>query len=132
MRPVFQSVLAATFLVMASAAVAGPFEDGQAAYDRHDYATAFQDWRPLADHGDAKVQNKLGNMYAQGQGVTQDYAEAVRWYRQAADQGSLLRRAISPTCTVKGWASPRIIPRPQGGAAKRPIRGSLVRSPLSG
>jgi TPR repeat protein len=26
-------------------------------------------------------------MYANGQGVPQDYAEAVRWYRKAADQG---------------------------------------------
>ena len=26
-------------------------------------------------------------MYDQGEGVKQDYAEAVRWYRKAADQG---------------------------------------------
>ena len=26
-------------------------------------------------------------MYALGQGVTQDYAEAVKWFRRAADQG---------------------------------------------
>ena len=26
-------------------------------------------------------------MYQSGQGVTQDHAEAVRWYRKAADQG---------------------------------------------
>ena len=26
-------------------------------------------------------------MYANGQGVPQDYAEAVKWYRLAADQG---------------------------------------------
>ena len=26
-------------------------------------------------------------MYAEGRGVRQDYAEAVRWYRQAAAQG---------------------------------------------
>jgi TPR repeat protein len=28
-----------------------------------------------------------GGMYEQGRGVPQDYAEAVRWYRKAADQG---------------------------------------------
>ena len=84
MRPIFQSVLAAAFLAMASVAVAGPFEDGQAAYDRHDYATALQVWQPLADHGDAKAQNKLGNMFGIGQGVPKDYAEAVKWYRSAA------------------------------------------------
>ena len=26
-------------------------------------------------------------MYGNGQGVSQDYKEAVRWYRKAADQG---------------------------------------------
>jgi hypothetical protein len=26
-------------------------------------------------------------MYAQGRGVPQDYAEAVQWYRKAAEQG---------------------------------------------
>jgi uncharacterized protein len=29
----------------------------------------------------------LGAMYANGQGVPQDYAEAVSWFRKAADQG---------------------------------------------
>ena len=27
-------------------------------------------------------------MYDEGQGVPQDYAEAVKWYRMAADQGN--------------------------------------------
>ena len=36
MRPVFQSVLAAAFLLIASVADAGSFEGGQAAYRRKD------------------------------------------------------------------------------------------------
>jgi uncharacterized protein len=87
MRLALQSVLAVTFSAMAGMAVAGPFEDGQAAYDRHDFPTALQDWRPLADHGDAKAQNKLGNMFRAGEGVPKDYAEALKWYRLSADQG---------------------------------------------
>ena len=79
-------VLVVVFLAAAGVADAAPFEDGQAAYDRHDYATALQDWQPLADPGDAKAQNKLGNMFADGQGVAQDFAEALKWYRLAADQ----------------------------------------------
>ncbi|MDA9250030.1 SEL1-like repeat protein, partial [bacterium] len=35
----------------------------------------------------AAAQTNLGFMYKTGQGVLQDYAEAVRWYRLAADQG---------------------------------------------
>ena len=33
------------------------------------------------------AQYNLGIMYYNGQGVPQDYAEAVKWYRLAADQG---------------------------------------------
>ena len=67
--------------------MAGPFEDGVAAYRREDYATALRLWKPLAEQGDADAQFNLGTMYANGQGVPQDYAEAVRWYRKAAEQG---------------------------------------------
>ena len=43
--------------------------------------------RMAADLGLARAQYNLGLMYFSGQGVTQDYAEAVMWYRKAADQG---------------------------------------------
>ena len=33
------------------------------------------------------AQNNLGWMYDKGLGVTQDYVEAVKWYRKAAEQG---------------------------------------------
>ena len=39
------------------------------------------------DPVDAIAQNNLGNRYYAGQGVAQDYALAVYWYRKAADQG---------------------------------------------
>lgn len=45
-------------------------------------------WYRLAEEqGDVNAQCNLGNMYSNGQGVPQDYAEAVKWYRLAADQG---------------------------------------------
>ena len=43
--------------------------------------------RLAAEEGDASAQFNLGVMYANGEGVPQDYAEAVRWYRLATDQG---------------------------------------------
>jgi len=63
------------------------FESGFDAYHRGDYATALNTFRPLAEQGEAQAQFKLGVMYHQGLGVTQDNEEAVRWYRQAANQG---------------------------------------------
>ena len=38
--------------------------------------------------GDARAQNSLGLMYAKGEGVPQNYAEAVKWVRRAAEQGN--------------------------------------------
>ena len=40
-----------------------------------------------AEAGDAAAQYDLGVMYANGLGVPEDDAEAVRWLRLAADQG---------------------------------------------
>jgi TPR repeat protein len=44
-------------------------------------------YRSRAEGGDASAQFDLGLSYATGDGVSQDDAEAVRWYRLAADQG---------------------------------------------
>jgi uncharacterized protein len=74
-------------LALFGVAVAGPLEEGGAAYERGDYAAAMSYWRPLADQGDADAQFLLGLMYDSGEGVPQDYALAVEWYRKAADQG---------------------------------------------
>ncbi len=74
-------------LSMAGGAVAGPFEDAQAAHSRRDYATALRLWRPLADQGNAEAQYALGFMYDGGQGVPKNYARAAKWWRLAADQG---------------------------------------------
>ena len=43
--------------------------------------------RPTRDMRNAQAQCNLGIMYENGQGVQQDDAEAVKWYRRAAEQG---------------------------------------------
>jgi len=47
----------------------------------------FQTCHKEALEGDAKAQFLLGVMYDIGEGVVQDYKEAVKWYRKAANQG---------------------------------------------
>ena len=42
----------------------------------------------LADRGSADAEYTLGVIYNQGLGVSQDYAAAAKWYRQAAEQGN--------------------------------------------
>src|SRR6202142_4009614 len=43
--------------------------------------------RQHAAKGDPQAQTALGKLYRDGLGVRQDLPEAVRWFRQAADQG---------------------------------------------
>jgi TPR repeat protein len=53
-----------------------------------DCATALKEFLPLATLGNTEVQFNLGLMYGLGQGVPQDWKEAARWYRLAAEQGN--------------------------------------------
>src|SRR3972149_3978176 len=91
MRPHMRSPSAALILVISLLigvpAIAGPYEDATKAYERGDYKTTFRLIKPLAEQGMPKSQYNLGLMYALGQGVRQDYVEAVKWYRKAADLG---------------------------------------------
>ena len=57
-------------------------------YDNENYATALQLYLHASER--PAVQNRLGNMYEFGEGVERDYAEAVKWYRRAAEQGYAL------------------------------------------
>ena len=76
-------------LVLAVQAWAG-FDEGVAASNRGDYATAVREWLPLAEQGYVNAQYNLGVMYVKGQGVPQDYVQAAMWYRRAAQQGKAL------------------------------------------
>ena len=60
--------------------------------------------RTDAEQGDADAQFNLGVMYETGGGVLQDYAEAVRWYRLAAEQGHV-------TCMPPAWVCRRTMPK---------------------
>ena len=41
-----------------------------------------------AEAGDAKAQYYLGRCYYKGDGVAQDYKEAVKWFTKSAEQGN--------------------------------------------
>ena len=80
---------AAMLLVTVGAlpAAAQTFDAAIEAYERGDYATALAGFQNYAEQGYAAAQSNLGVMYANGQGVPEDDAEAVRWVRRAAEQG---------------------------------------------
>jgi Sel1 repeat/Calcineurin-like phosphoesterase len=66
---------------------AGDFQAGLRAYQQGDYATALKEWRPAAEQGDDAAQFNLGVLYANGQGVRANPAEARKWFARAAQHG---------------------------------------------
>ncbi len=44
--------------------------------------------KKVANQGNADAQNSLGDMYYYGEGVTQNYAQAVKWLQKSANQGN--------------------------------------------
>jgi TPR repeat protein len=63
-------------------------EEGQAAYAHGDYEHTFAIFRSLAVSSYAARQVRLGIMYQVGYDYSKDKAEAVRWFRKAAEQGN--------------------------------------------
>ena len=87
MTRVTHAALFVCCLVMTEPSWAG-FDEGLAAYNRGNYATALKEWQPLAKQGDAEAQNSLGVAYEEGNGVAQNFAAAVKLYAKAARQGN--------------------------------------------
>jgi TPR repeat protein len=74
-------------------ALASPWEDGMAAYNRGDYVPAIRLFRPLAEKGNPKAQSVLGVMYRRGQGVARNSAHAFVWFSLAAARGDAKAKA---------------------------------------
>ena len=81
------TVFTTTLLLAFSQLAAQDFDKGLKAHDAGDYDTAVREWQPLAEQGNVEAQYNLGFMYYNGQGLTQNSAKAVKWYRLAAEQG---------------------------------------------
>ncbi len=77
----------AVVVALSGTAHAQDFQKGLAAAQAGDYATALQEWRPLAEQGDASAQYYLGVMYDNGKGVLQDNIMAHMWYNIASANG---------------------------------------------
>ena len=87
MRRIAATLAVVVALLFSAGSAWADFDDGLAAAQRGDFATALQEWRPLAEQGDAHAQFNLGIMYDNGWGVPENDAEAVKWWRKAAEQG---------------------------------------------
>lgn len=81
--------IAVLFLLLFSVRLAyADFNDGVVAYLMGQYETAYNTMRSLAETADhSYAQYYLGMMYLNGQGVEQNYEEAGKWFRKAAEHG---------------------------------------------
>ena len=104
-RMIFAGLVVAAQLLGSAGAVAGPWEDGMAAYNRGDYVPAIQLFRPLAAKGNAKAQHLIGVMYHKGQGVARNSVRALAWFSVAAKHGDreaeAKLREVSKTMTAE-------------------------------
>jgi TPR repeat protein len=92
-RIIVGGMVLAAHLMGSFAALAGPWEDGMAAYNRGDYMPAIRLFRPLAGQGNPKAQNILGVMFRRGEGVPRNSARAHMWFSFAAARGDAKARA---------------------------------------
>lgn len=67
--------------------------------------------RRLADQGDSVAEFAVGTRYATGEGVTEDFAEAARWFTKAAEAGNVTAQS---TLGTYYWAG--------RGVSKDPIK----------
>lgn len=63
--------------------------------------------RKEAEKGDAEAQLRLGQRYLFGDGVPQDYAEAMKWLHKAADQENAAAQYEISVCHRRGESVPQ-------------------------
>ena len=112
-RLVVKILLAAALGLASPCAMAGPWEDGMAAYNRGDYVPAMAVFRGMARTGNSKALAMLGAMYRRGQGVRKSSAHAFMWLSLAASRGDAQARAelktVSATITAEDLSQARVM-----------------------
>ncbi len=61
----------------------------------------------MAYDGDACAQSELGMRYYNGDGIEQDYEEAVKWYKKAIEQGDASAKSRLGVCYIEGKGMPK-------------------------
>lgn len=64
-------------------------------------------YRKAAERGDSDAQNNLGASYANGNGVPQNYALAVKWYGKSAKQNNSMAQKNLGVCYFNGQGVPQ-------------------------
>jgi cell division septation protein DedD len=78
---------AATLSILLASPAAADIKAGVDAWNAGDYKKALDEWRPLANRGNANAQYNMGQAYKLGRGVPADPTIARSWFEKAAQQG---------------------------------------------
>ena len=80
--------LALSFLLVGAVGLASAdYNDAMSYFEQQEYHQALQEFRETAQRGDADAQYMLGRMHAAGNGTTQNFVQAHKWYNLAASRG---------------------------------------------
>lgn len=80
--------LALSLILFGSAGLASAdYNDGMRYFEQQEYRQALQQFRDAAKRGDPDAQYMLGRLSAAGNGTTQDFVQAHKWYNLAASRG---------------------------------------------
>jgi uncharacterized protein len=77
------------------------------AYNRGDHATAMRIYRPLAEKNQSLAEYIIGLMYANGQGVAENYGEALKWLKKAGEHGEAKAQFSVGVIYFKGLGVPQ-------------------------
>ena len=81
-------ISAMTINGMAQKDMSGDIQKGIDCYDNKDYDCTYRIFSKAANEGNTYAQCLVGFLYEVGHGVSQDYNEAMKWYRKSADNGN--------------------------------------------
>lgn len=106
LRTGFGVMMFVSFAVAALSANLPDYDKACHAYDRGAFYTAFYDLMPHAVRGDARAQFLVAEMLRTGLGTKRNMAEALIWYRRAAEQGHTAAQCNLGTSLYQGWGAP--------------------------
>ena len=106
MRRISSIFIGASLFLISTAALAGDFKTGWAAYNAADYAKAKAEWQEAADAGDADCAFGMGLLYGNGFGVDMVDELALKYYRIAAEQGHRDGAFNLAVMHQNGWGVP--------------------------
>ena len=94
-------------LLVTTSPATADFAAATSAYDGGDYATAFREWRTLAEAGDTEAQIALAGLYRGGIGRDVDLTRAAQWYARAALAGDAVAQLNLAEMYEHGWGVAR-------------------------